>query len=80
MAAKRRLLPHPEEMLKEKKEKKSMLQSFNQFCQQLRGSEFPLIETVAASAVMPDIPEDHCTAWLVLKYGSQAVFTTARLY
>lgn len=77
MAAKHCLLPDPEEMLKAKKEKKLVLKLFNQFSQQLRGSEFPLTET---SEAIPDVPEDKCTAWLVLKYGFQVVFTTDRLH
>ena len=73
MAEKRRL-PDPEEMLRAKKRRKSLLD----ICEQLKGIDLFLL--LESSAAIPNIPEDHCIAWLVLKYGAQAVFSAASLH
>ena len=77
MAEKRRL-PDPEEMLKAKKRRKSLLRSLQDLCEQLRGIELSLL--LESSAAIPDISEDQCIAWLVLKYGAQVVFSAASLH
>ena len=74
---KRGLLPDMDGMMEAKKRRKDTRESFLKGCTLLR--EADLLEMFETSKSM-SVTEDECVAWLIVKYGWQAVSHVARLH